>query len=121
MAEYKQYITQNQDSGTVMISEDVIATIVTQAISEVDGIAGLSIRPVSELAELIGKGWNRGMKILISENNELTITCYVIIEYNQSVIDIAQSAQVAVTSAVESVTGVKVSQVNINVVGIARQ
>ena len=28
MAEYKQYITQIQENGSVMISEDVVATIV---------------------------------------------------------------------------------------------
>lgn len=121
MAEYKQYITQVQENGNVMISEDVVATIVTQAISEVEGIEGLSIKPVSEIAELIGKSWGRGMKIAISENNELSITCYVIIKYNQSVIDVAQNAQAAVTNAVESMTGVKVAQINVNVVGIARQ
>ena len=37
MAENKQYITQAQENGSVMISEDVIATIVEQAIAEVEG------------------------------------------------------------------------------------
>ena len=31
MAEYKQYITQIQENGSVMISEDVVATIVAHA------------------------------------------------------------------------------------------
>ena len=39
MADYKQYITQVQESGTVMISEDVVATIVINAIEEVEGIS----------------------------------------------------------------------------------
>jgi uncharacterized alkaline shock family protein YloU len=33
MAEYKQYITQIQENGNVMISEDVIATIVANALA----------------------------------------------------------------------------------------
>ena len=36
MAENKQYITQAQENGTVMISEDVIATIVTHAVVDVE-------------------------------------------------------------------------------------
>ena len=31
MAESKQYVTQSQEHGTVMISEDVIAEIVSRA------------------------------------------------------------------------------------------
>ena len=38
MAENKQYITQAQSNGTVMISEDVIATIITNAVAEVEGV-----------------------------------------------------------------------------------
>ena len=38
MAENKQYITQIQENGSVMISEDVISTIVAHAVAEVEGI-----------------------------------------------------------------------------------
>ena len=34
MAEYKQYITQAQENGAVMISEDVVCAIVAHAVSE---------------------------------------------------------------------------------------
>ena len=121
MAEYKQYITQVQDNGNVMISEEVVATIVEHAICEVDGISGLSMKPGADIADLIGKNWGKGMKIFIGEDNALTIDCNVVIAYGHSVIDVAKNAQLAVTGAVESMTGVKVETVNINVCGIARQ
>lgn len=45
MAEYKQYITQIQENGSVMISEDVVATIVAHALSEVEAsVSGLKAR-----------------------------------------------------------------------------
>ena len=121
MAEYKQYITQVQDNGNVMISEEVVATIVEHAICEVDGISGLSMKPGADIADLIGKNWGKGMKIFIANNNELTIDCNVIVAYGYSVIDVAKNAQQAVTSAVESMTGIEVKGVNINICGIARQ
>ena len=121
MAEYKQYITQVQDNGNVMISEEVVATIVEHAICEVDGIAGLSMKPGADIADLIGKNWGKGMKIYIAEDNALTIDCNVVVAYGSSVIDVAKNAQLAVTGAVESMTGVQVKTVNINVCGIARQ
>ena len=38
MADNKQYITQIQEHGTIMISEEVVAVIVTQAIKDVEGV-----------------------------------------------------------------------------------
>ena len=37
MAEYKQYITQIQENGNVMISENVVAAIITAIISRFIG------------------------------------------------------------------------------------
>ena len=121
MAEYKQYITQVQDNGNVMISEEVVATIVEHAICEVDGISGLSMKPGADIADLIGKNWGKGMKIVIDEEDSVTIDCNVIIAYGNSVVSVAEAAQAAVASAVESATAVNVKAVNINVCGIVRQ
>ena len=120
MAEYKQYITQVLENGNVMISEDVIATIITECVAEVDGTAGLAVKPVSEIADRIGVNWGKGMKIAIEEDNSVTIDCNVIVKYGYSVIDVATAAQQAVSAAVEGAAGVKVNRVNINVCGIAR-
>ena len=45
MAEYKQYISQIQENGNVMISEDVVANIVAHAMAEVEGIGSLGRKP----------------------------------------------------------------------------
>lgn len=112
MAEYKRYITQVQENGNVMISEDVIATIVAHAAQEVDGVEGLHTR----------KSWGgKNMKIIIAEDNTLSIDCNLIVKYGYSVIDVAKNAQIAVTSAVESMAGVQVTQANMNVCRITKQ
>ena len=122
MAENKQYITQALESGTVMISEEVIATIVSQAVAEVEGVVNLSVKPGVDIVEMIGKkNWSKGLKIVISENNELTIDCNVNVAYGQSVVTVAKAVQEAVTNAIESTTNVKVSAINVNICGIIRQ
>ena len=122
MAENKPYITRFQDNGSIMISEDVIATIVTQAVKDVEGIVSLSTKPGADIAEIIGKkNWGKGMKIEIAENNEITVDCNVIIGYGQSVVTVAKAVQEAVAGALESMAGVKVNAVNVNVCGIVRQ
>lgn len=120
MAEYKQYITQVLENGNVMISEDVIAAIIAQTVAEIDGIDGLAVKPVAEFADLIGKNWGKGMKIMINEDNSVDIDCNVLIKFGQSVIDVATAAQQAITSAVENSASVKVNFVNVNVCGIVR-
>lgn len=122
MAESKQYITQVQDNGSVLISEDVIAAIVAHAAGEVEGVAGVSAKPGADIAELIGKkSWSKGMKITVLENNDVSIDCNVTVLYGQSVVNVAKAVQVAVTNAVESMAGVKIAAVNVNVCGIVRQ
>ena len=115
MAEYKQYITQVQENGNVMISEDVIAAIVENALTEVDGV-------VKGGADVVGKkSWGKGIRITIAEDNSLTIGCNIIVCYSESVINVAKAVQENITMAVESVTGVTVTDVNVNVCGIVRK
>jgi len=122
MADNKQYITQMQSNGSVMISEDVIATIIEHAVHEVEGVVGLSTKPGADIAELIGrKNWGKGMKITIAESNELRVDCNVIVVYGQSVVTVAKAVQDAICGALESMTGVKVAGVNVNICGISAQ
>ena len=121
MAENKQYITNTQDNGSVMISEDVVIAIVSHAVSEVDGVVSISSKPVAELADMIGKKWGKGMRIAISEKNDVIIDVDVTVGYGQSVVAIAGAVQTAIIGAVQSMTGVENVTVNVNVCGIARQ
>ena len=68
MADNKQYITQTQDNGVVMISEEVVCAIAGNAIMDVEGLVSIGSKPGIDL-----KNWGKGMKISISENNEITI------------------------------------------------
>ena len=122
MADNKQYITQTQEYGSIMISEDVVATIVMQAMKDVEGVVSLSTKPGADIADMIGKkNWGKGVRIEIAEDNALTIDCDIQIGYGQSVLTVAQAVQTTVTSQVESMTGVKVTAVNVNICGIVRK
>ena len=110
MSDYKRYITQNQENGTVMISDDVVAAIAEHSLLEVEGATLL--RDI--------KNWNKGIKILIAEDNSVAISINVTVTYGFSVVDVANAVQKAVTASVENRTGVKVSEVNVNICGIAK-
>ena len=121
MAEYKQYITQIQENGNVMISENVVAAIVANALAEVEGIGSLGTKPGIGVQDFDSKKhWGKSLKVLIAEDNSVSIDCSLMIRYGFSVVDVAAAAQQNITVNVESTTGVKVSNVNINVCGIVR-
>lgn len=121
MAENKQYVRQNQENGSVMISEDVIITIISHAVKDVDGVVDLSAKPGADIIELIGKkNWGKGAKVSISAENELTVDCNINVAYGQSVVAVATAVQEAVSAALESMAAVKVASVNVNVCGIVR-
>lgn len=122
MAEYKQYISQPLEGGSVLISEDVVATIVARALSEVDGVGSLGVKPGITLADFaIKKNWAKGLKITIAEDNSLAIECGIMVYYGTSVVDVAKEVQEAVASSVENITGAKVTSVSVNICGIVRK
>ena len=74
---------------------------------------------IAERDRLIGE--IKGIEEAISDNDEISIDCNVVISYGQSVVAVAKNVQEAVTAALASMTGVKVVAVNVNVCGIVRQ
>ena len=122
MAENKQYITQTQENGSVFISEDVLTTIVAHAVEEVEGVVGLNTKPGADIVEMIGqKNWGKGLKITVAEAYSLSVDCNITIAYGQSVVSVAKAVQDSVTNALESMAGVKIDAVNVNVCGNVRQ
>lgn len=122
MAESKQYITQDQENGTVQISEDVITSIVAVAVGETEGVAGFSAKLGSDIAEILGKrNWGKGVRLTITEDDRLYIECNIIAIYGYAVVNVAKAVQDNVSSAVESMTGMQVTEVNVNVCGITAE
>ena len=111
MAENK-YITQTQENGSVLISEEVLVNIISVAVAEVEG-AQLSGKP--------GINWGKGIKLTIDEQNRVAVKCYINVSFNQSVVAIAAAVQENVAAALESMAGVTVLGVNVSVVGVIRQ
>ncbi|MBQ8358506.1 MAG: Asp23/Gls24 family envelope stress response protein [Oscillospiraceae bacterium] len=122
MAENKQYVMQSQDNGSICISEDVVAAIVAHAAAEVEGVVSLNAKPGTDIVELVGKKTSgKGIKITVLEDNSVAIYCNVNVSYGQSIISVAGAVQSAIINALESMAGIKIASVNVNVCGIVRQ
>ena len=112
------YFTITDEKGSINISDDVIAAITTNALSEMEGIAAFSNTAGGELSELIGKKpVTKGIHVSFEEN-AVSIDVTVMVRYGKSITDICKKAQDTGAVAVDSITGVKL-QVNVRVAGIS--
>ena len=120
MAENKEYFTQEMENGSIQISEDVVASVTGMAVLEVEGVCGLSSSIGTDIAEMLGmKTLSKGVRLATTEAGALRIDCDVVSKFGQNIFELAKNVQENVKSSVESVTGLRVAEVNVTVCGIA--
>ena len=107
------------ENDGIKISEDVVAVIAGVAVSEVPGVAGMSGGFAGGITEVLSgkKNLAKGIKVEISENN-VKIDVNIIVEYGSRIPDVAFEIQNRTKKAVESMTGLKVEEVNVHVQGV---
>lgn len=77
----ENYITCQDEKGSINISEDVVAAMVRAAITEVDGVAGVATSTGTELAELLGiKSAAKGIKVQIVDGT-MTVDTIITVRY----------------------------------------
>ena len=116
MSENKEYVSQLQGQSNVHISQDAICTVAAMAAVEVDGVAGLS-HLGSDIAA-VKKNLSRAIRLRSVEEN-LVIDLSIMVKFGANMQTVAAGVQDAVFASVESVTGLKVSAVNVHVSGVA--
>ena len=120
MPENKDYLTHEETLGTIQISEDVVASVAAMAVMEQEGVCGLSTGIGSDIAEMLGmKSAAKGVRIVSDKEGRLFVECNVVANFGYSVFELAKNVQENVKSSVESVTGLRVAEVNVTVCGIA--
>ena len=115
----ENYITCQAEKGSINISEEVISSVVRSAISEIEGVAGLSNTAGAEIAELIGlKTLSKGVKVQFVEE-KIVVDVIITVEYGCNIVKVAQSVQDKVMSLVQASTGIEQAEVNVHVSGIS--
>ena len=100
------YISCKAENGSINISEDVISTMVRTAITEIDGVAGISNTAGAELAELIGiKTVSKGIKVQIVDDT-IKVDAVILVRYGCNIVNVAKEVQNSVTEAVQAITGI---------------
>lgn len=102
----------------IKISNDAVATYAGIAVSEVKGVYGKG-GTFSGLTEALSgkKNIAKGIKVDVDEKSA-KIDVSIVVVYGARIPDVAFEIQSRVKKTVESMTGLKVSEVNVNVLGV---
>ena len=118
MSDNKEYVSRSEELGNVHISEEVLAAITAAAALEVEGVSSLAANLGSDIAELLGKkNLTKGVRIKMEEET-VEVELSVLMDYGHTIPEIGKAVQEAVKNALESMSGLEVSCVNVNVGGI---
>lgn len=111
--------TSDNSGETIQIADDVVAVIAGKAVSEVSGVASMAGGFAGGISEVLSgkKNLSKGIKVDVGEK-EATIDVNIIVEYGARIPDVAFEIQSRVKKAVEAMTGLKVSSVNVHVQGV---
>ena len=117
--ERNTYSIQSDASlGEVKIADEVVAIIAALAATEVDGVASMAGNITNELISRLGmKNLSKGVKVLVTDRN-VDVDLALNIDYGYSIMKVSEKVQDRVKSAIENMTGLEVSMVNIRIVNV---
>jgi uncharacterized alkaline shock family protein YloU len=106
------------DLGVIRIADEVVSTVAGLAAVDVEGVASMSGGWGTDLVEKLGKK-NLGKGIKVDATGETTIIdIFIVIEFGYAIPKVAEKVQKEVKMAVEAMTGLTVSAVNVHVVSV---
>lgn len=114
-------IQDDKSMGTVQISDDVIAVIACLAATEVKGVAAMAGNLPKELLSKAGrKNLSRGVKVAL-QGRKVRISLAIMMEYGYNIPGTCTKVQDRVKSAVENMTGLTVTDVDIRIASVNMQ
>ncbi len=101
--------------GHVSIAEEVVSSIASIAAQEVEGLSGLKGTVADGLAALLSREKRQGVAAQLSQDQSIRIRLKAVIRYGYPIHEVAQKVQAKVKQEIESMTGLRVSAVDVYV------
>ncbi len=115
-------ISNHNSKGGLVISEEAVSAIVTNAAGDVDGVVGFSNRPV-DIVSTIKKGSLKVMSPvrITQDGDDLNISVCIDIAIGKKIQPVAEEIQRVVKDAVQNMTGKLVSKVNVIIASVEEE
>lgn len=115
------YNIEEGQFGQVQIADEVVAIIAALAATEVDGVEKMSGNITNGIINKLGmKSLSKGVKVQVVEGKVL-VDLTLELKYGVSLPKVCRNVQERVKSAIETMTGLTVEEVNVKISGIAMQ
>ncbi|NLB89286.1 MAG: Asp23/Gls24 family envelope stress response protein [Syntrophomonadaceae bacterium] len=109
----------NNEYGVIRIADEVVATVAGLAASDVEGVAAMSGGWSTDLVEKLGrKNFGKGIRVEVI-GDETKIDIYIVVEFGYAIPEVAANVQKEVKVAVETMTGLTVSAVNVHISAVS--
>ncbi len=110
--------TVSTELGMVSIADEVVSIIAGLAASDIKGVASMSGGIGGGIAEVLGRrNLSKGVKVEVG-TEDAKIDIFIVVEYGERIPDVSWNIQESVKKAVETMTGLKVTFVNVHVQGV---
>lgn len=115
----EEIVVNTADNNKIKIADEVVAVIAGKAVTEVPGVYEMSGGFAGGIGEVLSgkKNLAKGIKVLVTDK-DAKIDVNIIVEYGVRIPEIAFEIQTKVKKAVETMTGLKVAEVNVHVQGV---
>lgn len=110
-------MNEKHKKGTMKVSENVIISITKNAAMEVSGVASIATKPF-KITKLISNNVDNSCVEAVMLDGVARISISIIVHNGYNVTSICEQIQERVKAAVQSMTGVPVSKVNVSVVDV---
>ena len=106
--------------GKITVSKDVVAIIVAMEAIKIKGVVGLTAGRKGISAPILDKNnLTKGIDVMMSQNQkEVAIGISLVADYTVGIYQTARETQKNVKKAVETMAGLKVTKVDINVLDV---
>ncbi len=114
--ERKSFMIKDDENGGVHITDEVLATIAGLAAAEVEGVASLTGGLTSDAISKAGiSKLSKGVRILAEGEDIIAVRLSLDMKYGYEIPKVCKKVQEKVKSAVENMTGITVSGVDIRI------
>lgn len=104
--------------GEVQIADEVVTIIAGLAATEVEGVVSLAGNITNDKVGKKGiKNLAKGVKVDVLQGS-VSVEISMLMKYGYSIPDVTQKVQDKVKTAIENMTGLQVTDVNVRVVGV---
>ena len=104
--------------GEVQIADEVVAIIAGLAATEVEGVSSMAGNITNELVSKLGmKNLSKGIKVDV-QGSVVKVDVALNICFGYAIPEVSVKVQERVKSAIENMTGLEVSNINIRIAGV---